>query len=308
MEYTKKHDLPGILLNIDFEKAFDSLDHGFIFSVLKKFNFGKSMIRWIQTFYSDISSCVSNNGITTAYFPVERGVRQGDPLSPYLFVLCVEILATQIRNDKNIKGLLVAEKETKLVQYADDTSGLLDGVNSAKNFIEKVVSFGSFSGLNLNKSKTEAMWLGKNRLNQSKPLDISWPEEPLRILGVYVSYDEKACNLMNFERKIEKVKGIMNMWTGRNLTMYGKAQIAKTFIMSQFLFVSSAISMPKHIVKEINNLVFKFVWNGKKERIKRSVLMNEIPLGGLRIPDMHSMIEASKLVWIKRLTKTNESP
>jgi len=83
--------------------------------------------------------------------------------------------------------------------------------------------------------------------------------------------------------------------------MYGKAQIVKTFIMSQFLFVSSAISMPKYIIKEINSLVFKFVWNIKTERIKRSVLINEVAMGGPKVPDIQSMVETSKLDMDKKV-------
>lgn len=125
MEYLKDEDLPGILINIDFEKAFDLVDWTFLRSVLGKFNFGDSMIKWIQTFYTNITSCTINNRVTSRYFPVERGVRQGDPLSPYLFILCEEILACNIRQNENIEGIQLDHRQLKLLQYADDTSGLL---------------------------------------------------------------------------------------------------------------------------------------------------------------------------------------
>ena len=79
---------PGILLNIDFEKACDSVDHNFLAKIMKSFNFGVSLQRWVRVY---IQSCVMNNGMSTGYFKVNRGVRQGDPLSSILFVVAMEV-------------------------------------------------------------------------------------------------------------------------------------------------------------------------------------------------------------------------
>lgn len=237
--YLKDNELPGVLVNIDFEKAFDSVDWTFLLSVLENLNFGASFIRWIRTLYSNISSCIMNNGNTSSYFSIGRGVRQGDPLSPYLFIMIVEMMAAKIRQERGIKGLHLNGMDLELLQYADDTNGLLQDEQSAANFLKTVNEFGSFSGLKLNTDKTEAMWLGCYRHRHSKPLGILWPNKPLRILGVYMSYDEDANYELNFSNKIDKARRTINMWKMRNLTLYGKAQIIKTFIMSQFLYVSS---------------------------------------------------------------------
>ena len=91
LELAETTNRSGILVAIDFEKAFDSLDHSFLFKVLEKFNFGLYFLQWIKTFYTDISSCVLNNGFATDLFCVQRGVRQGDQLSPLLFLLALEM-------------------------------------------------------------------------------------------------------------------------------------------------------------------------------------------------------------------------
>ena len=122
LNFTKIKDIPGLMIMIDFEKAFDSLDWKFLDLVLKKFNFGQSLTNWVKTLYTGASSCVINNGVTSKYFPVERGVRQGDPLSPYLFILAVEVLACAIRQNKDIKGIKIADTELRVLHYADDTS------------------------------------------------------------------------------------------------------------------------------------------------------------------------------------------
>ena len=84
--------IPGLLLFVDFEKAFDSLEWSFIEKTLNYYKFGSSLVAWIRLFYTDISSCVQNNGWTPDFFSLSRGVRQGCPLFPYLFTLCAEVL------------------------------------------------------------------------------------------------------------------------------------------------------------------------------------------------------------------------
>ena len=138
MEYLKRENRSGIIINVDFEKAFDSVEWTFIKLVLKKFNFGSSVIQWFETFYKNITNCVINKGITSHYFNIERGVRQGDPLSPYLFILCAEILSRRVRENENIHGIKIGSLNVALLQYADDTSGTVLDLNSAKQFLKKL--------------------------------------------------------------------------------------------------------------------------------------------------------------------------
>ena len=84
MDFTAKENIPGLLLFIDFQKAFDSVEWEFLIESLKKFNFGRDFLQWMKTFYNYIQSCVINNGISSNFLTLERGVRQGDPLSPIL--------------------------------------------------------------------------------------------------------------------------------------------------------------------------------------------------------------------------------
>ena len=90
MEFTKIQQLSGLMVAFDFKKAFDSLSWSFLFRALQSFNFGESLIRWVTVLYCNISSCVLNNGFSSQLFDVRRGVRQGDPLSAYLFIIALE--------------------------------------------------------------------------------------------------------------------------------------------------------------------------------------------------------------------------
>jgi len=301
LEYTDYENISGILINIDFEKAFDSVGWRFIEIVLlEKYKFDMSFVKWIQTFYNGASSCVYNNGFTSPYFKLQRGVRQGDPLSPYIFILVAEILASKIRQDKEIQGISLGSRTVNVLQYADDTNGLVANVKSGKRFLQVVETFGLYSGLKLNKDKTEGMWLGKSKNSQSTPLGIRWPKEPIRILGVYVSYDKGKCDEINFESKVSKCNSVLNEWKGRNLTLIGRVQIVKTFIISMFLYVTSTIVMPHRYMKQIDNMVRYFVWRGGKSKVSKSILQNNKCNGGLELPSMESMICVSNIKWILR--------
>ena len=107
MEFTERYCNNGKMICIDFKKAFNTVSRNFLFKTLQAFGFGYSFIRWVHTFYKNISSCVLNNGFSTAPFSVERGVRQGDPLSPYLFIIVIETLCISIRRSKDIQGITV---------------------------------------------------------------------------------------------------------------------------------------------------------------------------------------------------------
>ena len=100
IKYTATKNIPGLLLFLDFEKAFDTIEWSFLEKALQHYNFGPSVIKWIQLFYNNIESCVLNNGWSSDFVKLERVVSQGCPLSPYLFILYVEVPAETIRKIK----------------------------------------------------------------------------------------------------------------------------------------------------------------------------------------------------------------
>ena len=198
MEFSLKENIPGLVIFIDFHEAFDSLEWNFLFSCLEAFGFGPEFVWWVRTLYHNIESYVIDNGLATDFFPLERGVRQGDPLSPYLFVVAVETLALAIRQNPEIIGIKIGGEETKLLQYADDTTAVLSDIDSAQALFNLLEVFKNLSGLVINSSKTEGMWIGSSRDKTSKLFSIKWPDEPIKALGVYYSYDIKLLHEKKF--------------------------------------------------------------------------------------------------------------
>ena len=130
---------------------------------------------WFKVFYSNISSCIQNNGWSSEIFSSSRGVRQGCPLSPYLFILCAEVSANAVRWDDNIRGINIANVECKLSQYADDTTMILDGCELSLCPLHLLDNFAVSSGLKINYEKTELLWIGS-----CKDRDFSIPSnEPI---------------------------------------------------------------------------------------------------------------------------------
>ena len=106
-----------------------------------------------------------NNGFSTGPFNMRRGLRQGDPLSPYLFIICLETLAITMRGNKNIQGILLGKEEIKLEMFADDVTAFLRNTRSFEALLHSADLFSKCSGLEINLEKTECMVLCINQFH-----------------------------------------------------------------------------------------------------------------------------------------------
>ena len=121
MYYCKNRKEKHILFAADFAVAFDSISHNFLFETLKKFGFSNNFIRWVKILHKNIESCVLIDGLSTGYFTLKRGTRQGDQLAPYLSILMLEILGVMVKDNRNIQGVKIGDNELKYCMFADDT-------------------------------------------------------------------------------------------------------------------------------------------------------------------------------------------
>ena len=308
LDYTKRYQIEGRLISIDFKKAFDSVSRDFLFRALFAFHFGPSFIQWISTFYNNISSCVLNNGFSTAPFEVQRGVRQGDPLSSYLFIIFSEMLTVSIRSNKNIQGIMVDGEEIKLELFADDLTAFLLNDNSLLEFLELLKRFGECSGLKINYVKSEMMLLGDcaySLLNHSLFKSVKM-KAYVKILGIHFTYNYRIKHKMNFDELITSIKAKLRIWRWRDLTIIGRIQIVKTFIIPIFLYRASMICLDKEFVNEANRIIFNFIWKGK-DKIKRLALISDIEDGGLKAPHLESIIKTQRILCCKRLASEQPS-
>ena len=298
----------GVLLLIDFEKAFDSLEWSYILKVLKAYNFGNDFIKWFQTLYKDAKSTVINNGYFSEFFNISRGCRQGDPLSPYIFILCVESLAMEIKQERNIKGLKLGKYVHKIGQYADDTYLLQDGsVESILRTFEILDMFQSCSGLKANVDKTQAVWLGpKNQqwLYLQNRVRLKWVDK-FTLLGIH--FDVNVNNMVhtNFVSKMAEIERVLNMYKPRNLSLIGKITVVKTLAIPKLIHALQTLpSPPEEINNKIKNIIRKFLWNNKRAKISLEQLYKAIDDGGLALTDLKLLCLSLKVGWVKRLIMT----
>jgi len=155
-----------------------------------------------------------NNGVATPLFTIVRGVSQGDPLSPYLFILALETLLTAIKQIKNedIKGIVVKDKNIKCMALADDLTNILRGKESYDSLSSLLNTYGECSGLKLNKDKKEAYWLGSSYRNH-EVLDINKMNEPIKILGIFFThaYDQHKSKELNFDLTFKVSKKVVKL-------------------------------------------------------------------------------------------------
>ena len=178
---------------------------------MEKFNFGPYFLQRIKTFYSNISSCVLNNGFTTDLFPVRSGVRQGDPLSPLFFILAR--LACQIREDNEIRGILVKGEEIKLTVFADNMTCFHRDMASYYCLVVILQLFSKFSNLEVNNDKTEIFAIGRHSLDQT-----NFPHKirtSIKILRIYFDYNILSRMKTNFESILKSIRDILSMWKWR---------------------------------------------------------------------------------------------
>ena len=310
IQYTSMHNLPGIIVMLDFEKAFHSVSWNFLYEALKNYSFGKNFTKWIHILYENPEVCVFNNGFSSNFFTISRGIRQGCPISALLFLLVVEIMAIHIRTNNNIEGINISKTNImegnknqdlsiKITQLADDTTLFLKDTGSLREVLNFMDYLTLSTGLKLNKSKSEAMWIGSEAGNKTKPLGLRWPVSSIKCLGVQCNVNLELAIEENFAAKLKDLRCVLNMWSQRNLSL--KVAVLRSIALPQMIYISSVMYIPVWVTKEVNDLMFKFLWSNKKAHVRREVVIQKISKGGLKMPDFSIIAKAIKCTWIKQL-------
>ena len=315
----------GLIVSLDAKKAFDSVDHNFIETTLRKFGLER-FVPVFRALYSDLRSDIIINGKVVQGYNINRGVKQGDALSCILFIMCMEPLLKNIENNNEIKNLRSLDLETnlpKVLAYADDVNGIV--VNDQKTIQELFKEYERLTrlaNLELNAEKTEIMPITSNNLNLDKDQMIfrfSYcqknyelkPVPEMKINGILFQQDEAAMKTSNMDNVKRRIEAQLKNWSTRQLSVLGKILILKTFGISQVIYLMQSMSLCDNDVKQLNAILYKFIWNRHfcaakaPERIRREIVNKPIRLGGLGMLDLSMLSESLKLRALGRLLTTN---
>ena len=310
MFYAEKNNIPGLLLSIDYQKAFDSVSWNFLEKALAFFNFGEDIIKWFSVLYNNATTTIFVNGQYSPYFNIERGVRQGDPLSPYLYLIGAEILSIMLRKNKEIKGIETRNKQYLLSQFADDTALCLDG--SKKSFeatIHTLDKFSNMSGLVINNEKTQIMWFGSEKNSKKRYMrdrNYTWDPGIVRILGINFSIDlDRICEI-NYRGKLTELENIMNVWSKRNLTPFGKVVVLKTLVIPKLLYLFLNLQDPPiQFINNLETIMYKFLWDNKPSKIDKNTVKRDYNEGGIKMINIHVFLANLKISWLRRILENN---
>ena len=291
------HQAGGALVSLDQEKAFDRVDWGYMQKILTRMNFGPSFCSWVRLLYTNIFSRVLVNGYTSGAFAVTRGVRQGCPLSPLLYIIVAETIACAIKKDPNIDGFRLTNGEyVKIFQYADDTSVIVHSHHALRSLFSLFERYELASGAKLNVTKSHGLLFGTWKYQADLPVQLDWSSEAITVLGCRIGNEE----FVDWDGLITKFENQVTLWRQRQLSFRGRALVANVLGLSLFWYQATVFDMPKTVIFKINKILFPFVWGKKREWMARTSVIQPLHQGGLGVVDIFQKVLSLRAVWLRR--------
>ena len=263
--YANDADMEMAVVNLDWYKAFDLVSIEFTLKALRKLGFGEDFVQWVSILYKDIESAVLINNTLSDFFPVTRSVRQGCPLSMGLFVVYQEAFYRALVKSRIIRPLRMPDNtETTLLGYADDTNILIVNFESLIEVEKVILQFEQATGAILNRNnKTKIYGLGKWKDKENWPITwIKVEREYFYTLGVYHSNSYPDTQNKNWTSCISALKSHGQMLSNRKLTLFQRATYINACMLSKIWYVAHIYPLNLSFAKEINKIIFNYLWNG----------------------------------------------
>ena len=309
--YHKNSSQKQITIKVDIAKAFDTLSWDFLFSCLQGIGLPEKFVGWLKACICTTSFTLGYNGTVHGFFRGRRGLRQGDPLSPYLFVIALNNLSLMLNKAArelkfNYHLRFDSAKLTHLC-FADDLLIFMDGsIQSLQAVLQVLKEFELRSRLAVSIQKSS--FFSSGLTDEERDLiqfSTGMPQGtlPVRYLGVPLC--TKKLSLLNCEVLIQQVKRKFNSWSARALSFAGRLLLIKTVIAGITNFWCSSFVLPKACIRHINSLSGVFLWRGNIDehhtaRVIWEVVTRPKKEGGLGVRDLTQWNKACfmKLIWL----------
>ena len=301
---------PTLFIKLDISKAFDSISWVYLLETLQALGFGQKWRDWIATLLATSSSRVLLNGTPGKKFKHARGLRQGDPLSPMLFILAIDPLQKMIELAAQ-KGLInqILPKAAKLrcSLYADDAAIFANPDRLELHNINQLLHvFDQCSGLKVNLSKTEIFPIRCSDDLVSEAL-VDFPGKVCSFPGKYLGLPLHTRKLrrVDVQPLLDKIGGRLPGWKGKMLSSSGRETLVKCVLTSQPIYHLTVFPAQKWLIKQIDRMRRSFLWKGEEPEkvcgghclIKWPTVCTPKDMGGLGILDLERLARALRLRW-----------
>ena len=286
--YSNEQNLQGAVLSLDWTKAFDRINHDFLYKSMEKMGFDNNVISLIKLFCSDKKSCLQINGNILEEIDIGRGIRQGCPLSMIIYVIFKEPLYKYIKSCNTIEGIQLPNNNLiKISGYADDTNLFTINYESIISIFNVLTKFEAATGALLNKRKTKIFGIGTWRNKTEWP--ISWLHgsvNSFESLGIIFANDYDLAVTQNWESILNSIDVKLRMMQTIKLTIYQKAIMINCIVYAKLWYVSHVYPLSLSYANKIKRLTFHYLWGKRFEPIKRTTLTLPKHEGGLGIIDI----------------------
>ncbi|RVW46326.1 LINE-1 reverse transcriptase-like [Vitis vinifera] len=261
----------GLICKLDIEKAYDSINWSFLMKVLQKMGFGTRWMEWIWWCISTAKFSLLVNGVPTGFFPSSKGLRQGDPLSPYLFVMGMEVLSALIRravgggfvSGYNLKGRGGLVMEVSHLLFADDTIIFCEAKKEYLTSLSWILAwFEAASGLRINLAKSVLIPIGEVEEIEEMAVELGCKVGalPSVYLGLPLGVHHKAISM--WDGVEERMRRRLALWKRQYIFKGGRITLIKSTLASIPIYQLSLFRMPKSVAKRLEKLQRDFLWGG----------------------------------------------
>ena len=302
IEYTKLKKRTGMLLLVDFKKAFDSIHHKFIYSSLRFFGFCESIVKWIEILIGDFYVSTNNGGRIGERFQLGQGCKQGDPISSALFIIAIEILCIKLRKTQELKGLKIEGIKFLLSLFADDLTIFMEHDEQQLRLVVNILNnFKNLSGLEIQISKTQLTVFGKKPQGGYKiceEINLQYKSD-FKLLGILFDVN-KDIQTEQEQALIKLISKKAKHWSFRMSTPLGRAEIAKTYLLSQLNHYNSVHPISDKAIDEIRKIILWFIYKSKVT-IGMYHACARKAVGGFAFPDVRASMIAYNFSWIRKI-------
>ena len=297
IDLANKEDEQAAFIFIDQEKAFDRVNHDFLYKTMRAFGIGEQFITWVVNIYSNATSVVNINGFFTNQIPLNRGVRQGCPLSALLYVMVVEVLALQLRLNPNIVGFTIFGEKIVSAHYMDDATIVIKQNRCFKEVIKELTDYEEASGAKVNYDKTKGLWSGNWKNRRVSPMKINWTNKNVENLGVFFGNSDPAS--LTYTKIMPSITKRLNYWKQFKLSKIGKARVVDIFLISKLNYAFKFYPIPLDIQRSLQKSIFEFInFPNKTNTISQEEMWKTKLNGGIKLINLQLKSGMTKAKWL----------